>query len=126
MMANKRIFISFAVEDLFARDNLVFQAKQEHTPFEFVDMSVKQPWDSAWKTNCRSRIKGCDGVVAFLSDNTLNADGARWEIRCALEEGVPLLPVYIHDKGCKVPSELAGKTIYHWTWANIKSFIDRL
>jgi len=125
-MANKRIFISFAIEDRFARDNLVHQANQERTPFEFTDMSVKQPWDSSWKTNCRSRIKGCDGVVAFLSDATRNAEGARWEIKCALEEGIPLLPVYIHDEGCNVPSELTGKKIYHWTWANIKNFIDRL
>ena len=37
----KRIFVSFAIEDKFARDNLVHQAKQKRTPFEFTDMSVK-------------------------------------------------------------------------------------
>jgi hypothetical protein len=52
----KRVFIAFAIEDKFARDNLVYQAKQEHTPFEFVDMSVKEPWFSSWKINCRTRI----------------------------------------------------------------------
>src|SRR5271166_6314027 len=56
----KRIFIAFAVEDKFARDNLVHQAKdQEHVPFDFTDMSVKEPWESAWKSNCRTKIKGC-------------------------------------------------------------------
>jgi len=47
-----KVFISFAIEDRFARDNLVYQAKQNHTPFEFIDMSVKTPWDYQWKTNC--------------------------------------------------------------------------
>jgi hypothetical protein len=42
MARNKRIFISFGVEDKFARDNLVYQAKRQHNaPFDFTDMSVK-------------------------------------------------------------------------------------
>lgn len=126
MAKHHQIFIAFAIEDKFARDNLVFQAKQQRTPFEFTDMSVKQPWDNSWKTNCRARIKSCDGVIAFLSKSTLTADGARWEIKCAIEEGIPLLPLYIHDEGCTVPSELSGRRIYHWTWANVSSFLDRL
>jgi hypothetical protein len=40
----KKVFISFAIEDRFARNNLVHQAKQEHTPFELTDMSVRTPW----------------------------------------------------------------------------------
>src|ERR1700691_4449954 len=84
---NKHVFIAFAIEDKFARDNLVYQAKkQDNTPFDFTDMSVKEPWDSQWKTNCRSTIKGCDGVVAFISRNTPKAEGACWEIKCAKEE----------------------------------------
>lgn len=124
----KRIFISFAIEDKFARDNLVFQAKQQdQTPFDFVDMSVKEPWDSKWKTNCREKIKGCDGLIAFVSDNILNADGARWEINCAYEEDIPVLPLYVHDSGAKrVPSELTGKRIFSWTWKAVKDFIDSL
>lgn len=123
----KTIFTSFAIEDKFSRDNLVFQAKQNNTPFTFTDMSVKDPWDSSWKTRCRERIKQCDGVIAFVSDNTYNADGALWEIKCAYEEGIPVLPVYIHDHGTKrIPIELSGKRIYHWTWSNIASFINNL
>lgn len=123
----KNIFVSFAIEDRFARDNLTHQANQQRTPFNFVDMSVRQPWDSSWKTRCRERIKQCDGVIAFVSDNTFNADGARWEIQCAYEEGIPVLPVYIHDQGVKrLPSELSGKKIYHWTWQNITNFLNGL
>lgn len=123
----KRIFISFAIEDRFARDNLVFQASLQRTPFDFVDMSVKNPWDSSWKTRCRTRIKGCDGLIAMVSDNTTTADGARWEIRCAYEEGVPVLPLYIHDSGVRrLPPELSGRRVYHWTWTIVKTFIEGL
>lgn len=123
----KSIFIGFAIEDAFARDNLVYQAKQNHTPFEFIDMSVKQPWDSSWKTKCRERIRGCDGFIGFISDNTYNADGALWEIRCAYEEGIPVRLIYIHDEGVKrKPAEIEGKVIYHWTWENIVNFLKSL
>lgn len=53
----KRVFISFAIEDVKFRDFLVGQAKNERTPFEFVNMAVKEPWDEKWKTQCRTRIK---------------------------------------------------------------------
>lgn len=65
MPKNNRIFISFAVEDKTYRDFLLGQARNEKSPFEFVDMSVKNPWDSAWKTSCRTKIKGCDGMIAL-------------------------------------------------------------
>ncbi|HVT27630.1 MAG TPA: hypothetical protein VHE81_06390 [Lacipirellulaceae bacterium] len=45
MIANKRIFISFAVEGAKYRDFLVGQARHEKSPFAFVDMSAKEPWD---------------------------------------------------------------------------------
>ena len=66
-------------------------------------------------------------MIAFVSDNTVNADGARWEIQCAYEEGIPVYPVYIHNSGAsRIPSELSGKQIHHWTWANITNFINSL
>jgi hypothetical protein len=41
----KRVFISFAIEDSNLRDLLIGQAKNKRSTFEFIDMSVKQPWD---------------------------------------------------------------------------------
>ena len=127
MAKNNRIFVSFAAEDAKYRDFLKGQAKSGKSPFEFIDMSVKEPWDEKWKTNCRNKIKGCDGLIALLSKNTWNADGAKWEMRCAKEEGLPMLGVHIHkdDKGA-IPSELVGKKVIEWTWDGIAKFIDSL
>ena len=126
-MANKQVFISFAIEDKFARDHLVYQSEDHKAPFSFYDMSVKNPWDSSWKTQCRARIKQCDGVIALISKKTRNADGAKWEMQCAIDEGIPIIGVHIHkdDKG-QIPSELDGKKIINWTWDGIKNFIDSL
>ena len=103
----KRIFISFAIEDEHLRDFLKGQAKNENSPFEFVDMSVKKPWDSQWKTNCRTRIKGCDGVISIITKNTKNADGQIWEMKCAKDENIPIVGIYGNDShsGVTIPSE---------------------
>jgi len=123
----KRIFISFAIEDRYARDFLVQQAKDERSPFEFTDMSVKEPWDSSWKTKCRQRIKGCHGVVALISKNTANATGARWEMWCADDESKPMIGVHISkDNKGPIPPELKGYKVIEWSWPNIAAFINSL
>ncbi len=124
----KRVFVSFAIEDKTLRDLLVGQAKNERSPFEFVDMSVKEPWDSAWKTRCRTKIKGCDGVLIIVTKKTRNADGQLWEIKCAKEEGVARRGIwgYSDDKPAYLPSELDGVRIVNWTWDNIKNWLDTL
>ncbi len=123
----KRIFISFAMEDKTSRDFLVGQAKNDKSPFEFVDMSVKEPWSESWKTNCRTRIKGCDGMIALLSKSTAQAEGALWEMKCAVEEKVPVLPVHIYkDNKGPVPSVLGKTKDIEWGWNGIKAYIESL
>jgi hypothetical protein len=122
----KRIFISFAIEDSTARDFLVGQARNEKSPFEFVDMSVKEPWSDTWKMRCRTKVKGCDGVIALISSKTKNASGARWEMKCADEEGVPMIGVYIYKNDSYIPPELYGHSVIAWTWSGIASFINKL
>ncbi|MGE4234092.1 MAG: TIR domain-containing protein [Bacteriovoracia bacterium] len=128
MATKNRIFISFAIEDETYRNLLVGQAKNERSPFEFVDMSVKQPWDEKWKTNCRIKIKGCDGVIALVSKSTSSAEGALWEVACAKEERIHVLGVYVDakNKPPTLPTQFSGVKVVEWTWANIKTFIDSL
>lgn len=124
----KKIFVSFAIEDKFARDNLVYQAQhQGNVPFKFTDMSLNEPFDSKWKTRCRDRIKECDGVIAFISRNTRSAEGARWEIKCAIEEQIPIKGFWVHrDAPYGKPPELGSKPVVYWTWENITNFIKSL
>lgn len=124
----KRVFISFAIEDIRYRDFLVEQARKEKSPFDFIDMSVKQKWNEVeWKRKCRTKIKKCDGVIALLSKNTHKAGGARWEIKCATEEKVKVIGMHIKksDKGA-IPYELNGKKIIEWNWENLEKFINQL
>lgn len=126
-MANKRVFVSFAIEDETTKNLFTGQAKNENVPYDFVDMSVKQPWDSQWKTNCRSKIKGCDGIIVLVSKNLKNAKGALWEIQCGKEENIKMIGIYINNGNAQdKPSDMNGVICKEWTWPNVKKFIESL
>jgi hypothetical protein len=127
MAKNFRIFTSFAIEDANLRNLLVGQGRNKKTPFEFVDMSVKEPWDSAWKTNCRTKIKGSDGVIGIITNNTVKATGQLWELQCAYDESIPVLLIYGNDdRPANLPAPIKGRLINLWTWDNVSAFLDKL
>ena len=126
MRTTKRVFVAFAVEDKYYRDLLKGQSLYTKSPFEYTDMSVKIPWDSGWKERCRTRIKGCAGMIAMLSRNSLRATGQKWEIACAKQERVPLIGVYLHVNDKSSPPEMNGVKKIPWTWEGIRQFIDSL
>jgi hypothetical protein len=126
-MANKRVFVAFAIEDVNQKRLFTGQAKNTRVPYEFVDMSVKEPWDTSWKTNCRSRIKSCDGVIVLVTKHLKKADGALWEIKCAKEEKVKTMGVYLDGTTLiDTPDDLDGIKKVSWTWDNIRDFIESL
>lgn len=124
----KRVFISFAIEDVKYRDYLVQQTRNKRSPFDFIDMSVKKRWKQhEWRERCRTKIRSCDGVIALLSKNTFHAGGARWEMKCAREEGVKIIGMHIKKNNIgAIPPELQGKRIIRWSWDGLEKFIDSL
>lgn len=94
MAPTNQIFISFALKDINFRDLLVEQLSNKETLYSFVDMPVKQSWETVWKEDCRSKIKKCDGVIALITKNIIRADGQLWELNCAYDDRVPVLLLY--------------------------------
>lgn len=93
-MADKRvIFVAFAIEDERQRDFLKGQSLNTNSPFDYVDMSVKEPYDSNWKERVRTRIRRSDGVIVLVSKNSLSSSGQKWEISCATEEMKKILGI---------------------------------
>jgi hypothetical protein len=67
-MADKKVlFIAFAIEDETQHNFLKGQSLHPRKPYEFIDMSVKEPYDTEWKARVRTRIKRSDGVVVLVS-----------------------------------------------------------
>ena len=91
-------------------------------------MSVKAPWDSAWKTNCRTKIKDCHGMIAIITKNTKNASGELWEINCAEDEGIPCIGIWGHpDEHFKtLPDEITPLRVIDWNWYNIAKWLEQI
>jgi Thoeris protein ThsB, TIR-like domain len=119
----KVVFIAFAIEDETQRNFLRGQSLHPRAPYEFVDMSVKQPYDEDWKERVRTRIRRSDGVIALVSKNSLKSSGQKWEIACAKEEKKRIRGIwaYAYDR-----TNLDGVNTVVWSDTNISGFIDAL
>ena len=123
MADNKVIFVAFAIEDERQRDFLKGQSLSPRKPYEFIDMSVKQAYDSGWKDKVRSRIKRSDGVIVLVSKNSLISTGQKWEITCAKEEGKPICGIWAYSNDRTV---IPGVSTVTWNDKNVSNFIDSL
>ncbi|TIR17119.1 MAG: TIR domain-containing protein [Mesorhizobium sp.] len=123
MTSRKVIFVAFAMEDERQRDFLKGQSLHARAPFEFIDMSVKEAYETDWKDKVRTRIRRSDGVIALVSRNSLTSSGQKWEIQCAKDEQKNLLGIwaYATDR-----TALAGVQTLPWSDTNIAGFIDSL
>jgi hypothetical protein len=119
----KTVFVAFAIEDEHQRDLLKGQTLHPRQPFEYVDLSVKQPYDSNWKDRVRTRIRRSNGVIALVSRNSLTSSGQKWEIQCAREERKPLRGIWAYSAD---RTNLPGVATYPWNDRTITDFIDSL
>ncbi len=123
-MADKKVvFVAFAIEDEAQRNLLKGQSLNTDSPFEYVDMSVKDAYDEDWKNRVRTRIRRSDGVIALVSKNSLSSSGQKWEIACAKEERKKLRGIWAYTED---RTNLNGVNTVVWTWDNIKAFINSL
>ncbi|MFC0218697.1 TIR domain-containing protein [Pseudochelatococcus lubricantis] len=123
-MAEKKVlFIAFAIEDERQRDFLKGQSLHPRAPFEFIDMSVKEPYDKDWKDRVRARIKRSHGVIVLVSKNSAQSSGQKWEIQCAKEEQKPIRGIWAYSTD---RSTIAGINTVAWSDDNISAFIDSL
>lgn len=123
-MADKKVvFLAFAIEDESIRNMITGQSLHTASPFEYIDMSVKEAYDEEWKKRVRTRILRSDGVLAIVSKNSLNSSGQKWEIQCAKEERKNVRGIWAYKED---RTDLAGVNTMVWTWPNIAAWIDSL
>ena len=123
----KRTFISFDYDyDVDLKNLLVGQSRNEDSPFEITDMSIKEAIAANWKDNARKRIKGCDVVVVICGTHTDRATGVTAELKMAQEEGVPYFCLRGRsDNKCFFPQSIRPTDkMYAWTWDNLKMLFD--
>ena len=123
MTTPKTLFVAFAIEDERSRDLLKGQSLHVRSPFTYIDISVKEPYSTAWKEKVHTRIKRSHGVIVLVSKNSLDSSGQKWEIECAKAEGKPILGIWAYSDD---RTKIQGVNTEVWSDANISSFIDSI
>jgi hypothetical protein len=121
-----RVFTAFDYDhDEFLRTALIGQSKNEGSPFEICDYSVKEPFTGDWKKKVRERIKKCGQMIVVCGEHTHEATGVATELTIAQEEELPYFLLWGYaDKTCYKPTTAKDTDkIYKWTWDNLKTLI---
>lgn len=123
-MADKKVvFVAFAIEDESIRNMIKGQSLHTTSPFEYIDMSVKEAYDEEWKKRVRTRILRSDGILVIVSKNSITSSGQKWEIQCAKDEGKNVRGIWAYKED---RTNLPGVKTMVWTWDNIANWIDSL
>lgn len=126
------VFISFASEDLDEVNLLRGQAKNQDSGLEFIDRSLKKPFDSKdeeyIKRGIRERIKQTSVTLCYVTENTIQSKWVDWEIRESVKLGKGVIAMY---KGDVPPRNLPpaikdlGIKLVPWSQKKITAAIDR-
>src|SRR5688500_7373749 len=121
-----RAFLSFEMEDRWARDFLVGQAHNQNNQIEFVDYSVHEPFNEAWKTNCRARIARTRGTMVLIGPTTHKSPAVLWEIAETTRQGHPMFGVQItSEKTYPIPQGLPSNQVIRWEFDRIVGALNK-
>lgn len=126
--SGRRVFISFHVEDEAQVELLRHQAKDERSDIEFIDYSIKEPFDEKWKTQATERIRQSSIFICMIGPETHDREAVNWEINKAYELGKKVIGVRIYkDENHKIPQPLIdhGAKIIDWNLGDISAEIER-
>lgn len=120
-----RAFVSFEMEDRWARDFLVQQAKDKNNDISFVDYSVQDPFDSSWKTQCELRIGRTKGTIVLIGPTTYKSEAVIWEIAETGQQGNYLFGVQINkDETHPIPVGLSSGSVIRWNFDKIVQWLS--
>ena len=124
-MATPRAFISFEMEDRWARDFLVQQAKDSNNDIELTDYSVQNPFDSKWKTECKKRIAQTKGTIVLVGKTTAQSEAVLWEIAETARQDHYMFGIQINkDETHTIPAGLPAKNVIRWNFEQIIKWLN--
>jgi len=126
-MKKHRVYICFDYDNDFdIKGSLVGQARLSDSPFDIIDMSIKEAISENWKKAARQRIKSCDVVIVLCGHKTDSAVGVSAELSIAQEEKIPyfLLAGRSDLNNRKPKNAKSSDKLYKWTWDNLKKLIN--
>ena len=123
----RNIFVSFHVEDETQVNLLRHQAKDNQFGIHFRDYSVKEPFDEAWRRQCREKIALTSATIVMIGPKTAQRPAVIWEINESLRQGKKVIGVRIYkDRYDPIPKSLIENNcpIVEWNLAKISKLLE--
>jgi len=117
----KRVFLSFASEDLDHVRGLRLLKDNPDFELEFYDESIKEPIDSNnadyIKRTIKEQIKRASVTVCLISETTHNSSWVDWELETSFDEDKTIIAMAIKGvERATLPKLIKEKNITFWTW----------
>lgn len=124
-MAKKRVFISFDFDnDKALKDFIIGQAKNEDSPFEVSDYSLKEAApEKDWLDMARAAISRAEVFIVMLGPKTRNASGVLKEVKIAKELDKKRFQIIGYTDGKEEWAVPDGGRTYSWSWDNLKKLL---
>jgi hypothetical protein len=124
-MGKTRVFVSFDFDnDRVLKDFILGQAKQENSPFEVIDHSLKEAApERDWEKKAMAAIARSDLVLVMVGAKTHRAHGVLREVAMAREADVKIVQIIGYRDGDYTPVPDAGR-LYGWNWPNLKKLLS--
>jgi len=123
----RNVFISFHVADEAQVNLLRAQARDSDFGMEFRDYSVKEPFDEAWRSNCREQIGLTSMTICMIGPETATREAVNWELEESYRQGKKVIGVRIfRDRNDPIPAPLLehGAPILYWNRDEIRGHLD--
>jgi hypothetical protein len=124
--STRNVFISFHSEDEWAVNLLRSQAKDQRFDVSFRDYSIKEPFDSAWKSQAKDIIDQTSVMIVMIGEDTASREAVNWEIREAHKQGKRVIGVRIHkDANHEIPDEIKnhGDPVINWSIQELQKLL---
>lgn len=124
-MAKTRVFVSFDFDnDKVLKDFIIGQAKLPDSPFEVVDVSLKEAApEKDWEAKARRAIAGADKFLIVLGPKTAKASGVLKEVAMATSLEKPKFQIIGYKNGSTDWAVPGGGVVYLWNWENLKKLL---
>ena len=113
----RNVFLSFQTEDLPRVNLFRSQAENATTDLQFRDYSIKEPFESAWKTSAELIIRRCSVTICLIGPTTWVSDAVDWELRKSFEAGKGVMGVFLYPGQLLItPQALTAHSVTPMPW----------
>ncbi|MBN4061222.1 TIR domain-containing protein [bacterium AH-315-I18] len=124
-MVKTKIFVSFDFDnDRVLKEFIIGQSKLKDSPFEIVDLSLKEAVaEKDWPDKARRAISRSEMVIVLVGEKTYKAQGVLKEVKMARDLDKKIIQMIGYKTGdyTRVPD--AG-ALYRWNWENLKKLLS--